>query len=90
VEGGGNKYMVAGLPYIWLSWLHFYCEMFNIILAVTIRFSADLRTDLIVCYVMLCFVCYEKNLNWNKVFGFIMRSEEHSIDCKDSREGKEW
>ena len=38
--------MVAGLPYIWLSWLHFYCEMFNIILAVTIRFFADLKTSI--------------------------------------------
>ena len=26
VEGGGNKYMVAGVPIIWLSWLPYCCK----------------------------------------------------------------
>ena len=55
MEGGGNKYMVAGLPYIWLSWLHYHCKMFDINLVESVIFSAFWKTDNITAIAQLMF-----------------------------------
>ena len=43
MEGGGNKYMVAGLPYIWLSWLH----LLNSKIMIFVFLKTDIYIDIV-------------------------------------------